>query len=790
MPDDVVTPPLISPTSRHPGDVLRLVVGLLVLLVAVLAVYRDHLSTFETNLFRLINDLPAAIGPYLDVIMQAGNVVAAPILAVVAMVALRRRNWRMGFDIATAGIVAWFAAKFVKDLIQRPRPGGLLDDVARFGSTEGLGFVSGHTAVAAALACAAAPYLPRSARRAVWAVPWIVGLARIYFGAHLPLDIIGGAALGWMIGAAIHLVLGAPHGAPTLDDADRVLRAAGWRPLGLERLPGTPQGSFPFVASLDDGTVFVKLLDPDTRDRDVIVRLARFVAFRDVRDEAAVLDPHDQANREAAMTLLARQHGARVPNVLAITRHPRQRDLVWLVLEHVPSRDLRRATPDELTDDLLVDLWYQVAALRRAGIAHRDLVASNILLDADRQPWIVDFAHAESSARPHSLANDVAELLVGTALVAGPERAVAAAVEVLGAAPVAEALPEVVPYALTPETRRQVRTVDRSADDPAGLDTLEHLRAAMVRRTAHQLPSGPPPPVPSWTRFGTAAALVIGVAGVLAALAGPADVVDQLVAVSPRWLGVATVAWAVAATSAAIVVVGAVERRLAIGRTAVVLAIAAAGALSAGRRMSTSLTAGLFAEAGVPAPETRVATKRARIAQWGAWAVVSVAAIVQAIDVDHELVRPRHLAAIAALGVVAILGHAIVSSGRRRVAGGRPSTRASTAGWGLPGWTPVAVAALVELVAAMVVGIAVVTAFSTPVASSYAAVVSLAAWGAVRAAPIDRAVAVRSVVMTLGVAAAGASLAAAAAVGVLVALVELVALTAAALLGSRLVDTR
>jgi undecaprenyl-diphosphatase len=38
----------------------------------------------------------------------------------------------------------------------------------------------------------------------------LVCLARVYVGAHLPLDVVGGAALGLAIGGLVRLVLGRP----------------------------------------------------------------------------------------------------------------------------------------------------------------------------------------------------------------------------------------------------------------------------------------------------------------------------------------------------------------------------------------------------------------------------------------------------------------------------------------------------------------------------------------------------------------------------------------------------
>ena len=77
-------------------------------------------------------------------------------------------------------------------------------------STAGESFVSGHGILVAALAGVITPYLPARWRPVPWAVVGLVMLARVYVGAHNPLDVVCGAALGIAIAAVINIGLAAP----------------------------------------------------------------------------------------------------------------------------------------------------------------------------------------------------------------------------------------------------------------------------------------------------------------------------------------------------------------------------------------------------------------------------------------------------------------------------------------------------------------------------------------------------------------------------------------------------
>src|SRR5437773_1889976 len=87
---------------------------------------------------------------------------------------------------------------------RRLRPAILLAGTRRRGrEAAGLGYLSGHAGVAVALGAAAFPRLgPGGRALTLGAVP-VVGVSRIYVGAHLPLDVAGGAALGLVLDAAL-----------------------------------------------------------------------------------------------------------------------------------------------------------------------------------------------------------------------------------------------------------------------------------------------------------------------------------------------------------------------------------------------------------------------------------------------------------------------------------------------------------------------------------------------------------------------------------------------------------
>jgi undecaprenyl-diphosphatase len=168
---------------------------------------------WEESVFRGINDLPDWLYPMLWPGNLLGALFVVPIVAVIALI--MRRYW-LALAVVIAGVLKLLSERIVKALVTRERPGTSIgSDINTRGdvSVAGESFVSGHAVLAAAVATVVAPSVTRGGRIALGLVVLLVMFARVYVGAHNPLDVISGAALGVVLGTLINVALRAPRDA-------------------------------------------------------------------------------------------------------------------------------------------------------------------------------------------------------------------------------------------------------------------------------------------------------------------------------------------------------------------------------------------------------------------------------------------------------------------------------------------------------------------------------------------------------------------------------------------------
>ncbi|RBY84790.1 phosphatase PAP2 family protein [Blastococcus sp. TF02A-26] len=653
---DAPAPVAVGPARvvRLRTDLVRVGLGLAVLGVGFLLTQQGEISAVERDAFRLLNDLPGIVLPAVWAVMQLGNVVAVP--AVAAVAALLRR-FRAARDVLLAGVAAYLAADLVKSIVGRERPGGLpVGAVLHEGPIGGIGFVSGHSAVAAALATALAPYLARRGRRAVWALAWTVALARVYVGAHLPLDVLGGLALGWAIGSAVHLAFGIPRRTVRPARVEELLAAVGLAGTRVRPASVRARSSHPFLGVTPGGRpVYVKYLEPDRAERDWLHRVWRLLSVRDVKDDDAVAPLGHQAEHEAVAAMTAHVRGVRVPEVVVATGTDRH---AVVVQELVAGRPLDELGPAEATPELLRAVWEQVALLHSARVAHHDLVAASVLVDGDARPWLVDFGNARTGASDDAMADDVAELLASLAVALDPAPVVDAAVSVLGAERVAAALPSLAPLTLSAETRGRLRQRPQ---------LLGELTDVVRARLGLPDPSRPAWPAPGRMAVAAVAAGCALVLGLLLVESGTA-VLETIEDVGWRWLGGAVVFAALARVAAAAAVLATVDRRIAVGRVLGVRAVQDGASLLRGRAGRRRAAERFLESAGVLPEAAARAVRRTTAGTVAGAAAVVVGALAMGLGRpglgDWQAPGDALRAALIALGAACLVAAGQVLAAR------------------------------------------------------------------------------------------------------------------------------
>jgi glycosyltransferase 2 family protein len=389
-------------------------------------------------------------------------------LVVVLDVILERR-WILARDLLVAALLV-VGAGFVLDGVVRsdwlPVEDHLLSN---------WGYPELRLATATAILVVTGPELVRRARLvAAWTLPFAT-IGAVVLGSGLPSGALGALALGLGAGAIVRLAFGSAAGVPPTDDVRAALAA-----LGVdvnELVPATVQrvGYAEYVGRDAGGSVKVRVLGRDAQDTQRLARRWRLLAYRDPPRSAPV-GRLEQVEHEGLALLMAAQAGACVPEVVIAALGPEGDALIVTRQPDVAALEL--ASPEDVSDETLRDLWRQVDDLHRAGISHGRLNLSNVVLSEDG-PMLVDLSAATLGAPQSALDIDVAELLVATCCLVGAQRTLDGAVE----AGFGDALARIQPYlqraALTPHTRDLARAHDLG---------LKELRAAVGAATATPVP--------------------------------------------------------------------------------------------------------------------------------------------------------------------------------------------------------------------------------------------------------------------------------------------------------------
>ena len=543
-----------EPYRRRTSDWIRLVVAAGI--VAFTIAHQGHPGDFEQHLYTLLNGLPSDLETFFHLLYGIGALWA---LGLVVVAALLARRWRLARDMAIAGSLAWFVGRLLGGLVGVDESlAKSLDIVTRVGDGSP-SFPVVRLAIVVAVVVTAAPYLTRPTRRVGQLLVVLLALSALYLGVGDPNAAFAAIALGWGLGAAVHLVFGSPGGRPTRAQVAASLEELGITAQNVQLAPVQPPNGTLMLAHDRGGPLRIRVLGRDEADAQLMAKFWRGLLYKDSGTTVHLTRLQD-VEHHAYTLLLAQRAGARVPElVVAGTAGPNAALLVERPAEGLTLLDVE---PKAVTARILNDAWRQVARMHRGGVAHGAINAHHLVLTSAGVA-VVDFEHATGAATPKQRAADVAELLASTAQIVGNDKAVAAALRGVGHDELANALPFLQSAALSREMRPRTRHARKDLKDRLG--TLRDAAAAAVDTEA--------PPLQQLYRVNTtnllmAVGTLIAVFALLSQVGDPEEFYNTIKNAEWGWIALALVVSFLTNFATAVSLMGTVPISLPLVRTA------------------------------------------------------------------------------------------------------------------------------------------------------------------------------------------------------------------------------
>ncbi|NEA39514.1 TIGR00374 family protein [Streptomyces sp. SID11385] len=457
--------PLLPARVHRPYDLLRLCVGVLALAIVLGVAAFAHGTTSG-----LEQDINRGTGEAPDLLIKfAGLASSIAVLLVPVAFAIERLVKRDGLRIADGVLAAvlahgvtlatdlWVAdsaPQSIKDALTQPSPADVhvLTDPVH-------GYLAPVIAYMTAVGMARRPRW----RVVLWVVLLLDAFAMLVVGYTTPFSIVLTVLIGWSVAYGTLYAVGSPNVRPTGRTLLAGLRHVGFRPVSAARAAeGSEElerGRQYFVTLEDGPPLDVTVVDREQQAHGFYYRAWRRLTLRTVTTGRSLQTLRQALEQEALLAYAAIAAGANAPRLIATSELGP--DAVMLVYEHTGGRSLDSLPDTALTDALMRDTWRQVQALQSRRIAHRRLTGEAILVNQAGTVILTDLRGGEIAAGDLVLRMDVSQLLTTFGLRVGAERAVAAAVDVLGPDKVADALPLLQPIALSRSTRATLRRLSR-----------------------------------------------------------------------------------------------------------------------------------------------------------------------------------------------------------------------------------------------------------------------------------------------------------------------------------------
>ncbi|MFE7773836.1 lysylphosphatidylglycerol synthase domain-containing protein [Streptomyces sp. NPDC057445] len=499
-----VDEPLLPARVHRPSDLTRLLTGVLaIILVLGVAAFAHGTTT------GLESDISKGTGQAPDLLVKlAGLVSSIAVLLVPVAFAIERLIKRDGLRIADGVLAAvlahgvtlatdlWVADAApgqIQDALTQPQTGGGLTDPVH-------GYLAPVIAYMTAVGMARRPRW----RVALWGVLLLDAFAMLVAGYTTPFSIILTVLIGWTVAYGTLYAVGSPNVRPTGQTLLAGLRHVGFRPVTAMRAEDVPDAhprsgggnshdngdrGRRYLVTLEDGPPLdVTVVDREQQAQGYFYRVWRRLTLRGITTRRSIQSLRQALEQEALLAYAAIAAGANAPKLIATSELGP--DAVMLVYEHLGGRSLDSLAEEEITDDLVRGAFRQMRALQSRRIAHRRLTGDAILVDRSGNVVLTDLRGGEIAAGDVVLRMDIAQLLATLGLRVGAERAVAAAVEVLGPDAVADCLPLLQPIALSRSTRATLRRLARERSQREREAVLAAAESAKQARAEEALAAG------------------------------------------------------------------------------------------------------------------------------------------------------------------------------------------------------------------------------------------------------------------------------------------------------------
>ena len=431
---------------RRPTDVVLLVACILGLLL--LAPFAPGPTTVDEAVTAAVQALPSSF----DGVFSASLVLAAAwalLLLLVTVVMPGRR-------LVAVYLLAAAAAGFVVAAVAGSWAGTGWDE--SWGALRSAGTSPVYTAVRLAVVTAVvvstSPQVSQPVRRVGRVLLAVAAVSTAALVVAYPIGVVAGFLSGVAAGAAVHLVVGSPGGRPPPRRVADALGDLGLLGAEVADLPtGTTRASRYSAQVPGEIPLLVTVLGRDEWDAQAIASVWASLTRRGERPSLGT-SRLARVEHAAMASLLAQRAGVRVPLVVLAGRSA-EGDAV-LVTEVPTGAPVANIPADQVSDGLLDDAWKQLITLHEARIAHGSIDSHGIVRDEDGRAAFTNLANARLGPDRGAVMTDRARLLVATALVSDPDRAVDSALRVLGTDGMAELLPYLQPAVLDRQTRSTI----------------------------------------------------------------------------------------------------------------------------------------------------------------------------------------------------------------------------------------------------------------------------------------------------------------------------------------------